>query len=338
MAEISSKAFSNYFGRYVEVKIEYFYLSIFNTIMDKPISTVTYVNDKDHNIRIAFDIEKYPNKDNKGAGTATVKLYNLNEDDLKVISDDNFNSRPVKKKITITAGYSYNKNIIYSGYINTNYVEFVNNDLVLNLFCFSYDYSKKKKNPVCTYLNQTVETIFNDVCNKYGLKLNTKGVEKTKLRELLTTKISVCITDIYELMNHIKSFGLSYYIERDTIFLSSVSKTEKPKWIINKSTGLLAAPTVLDAGIELETLLDPRLQMFDKIKIESEFAGYKLTVAQFTDTLKKLDARFNKDFYRNFYNVGFIYYLTHTGDTHSNEWKTKIRTITLKDLLDSMEI
>jgi hypothetical protein len=70
---------------------------------------------------------------------------------------------------------------------------------------------------------------------------------------------------------------------------------------LSVSSGLIGSPTTDKDGVEAECCLNPLLRIYDPVEIKSDFVN-------------------------GFYKIVSV---THSGDTHGNEWKTKIKATSL---------
>ena len=89
---------------------------------------------------------------------------------------------------------------------------------------------------------------------------------------------------------------------------------------ISASTGMIASPVVTDLGVEVTTLLNPALKVHRKIQIKSVGAGVKVGLIETRETVPTLR--------EGVYIIGEI---EHVGDTHGNDWLSKIKTFRRED-------
>lgn len=340
MAEITTKEFNQYFGRFVTLDIRFYWkdnLAGTQLLEDKS-KRITLKHNDENNVRIAFNVEKYPNANNKGAGIAHIMVYNLDNNTMELINKDD---KTIVKKIRLTAGNGSEKNeqLIFDGTINTSYVRYVDTDLIQHFWCFTYDSKKETSKSVeKNYLNQTLASVLNDYLPQVNLKLDTTQLSSNAKTIMNTNKIAgIFLKNAYDLSKKASEIlNAKVVIEDGTFKMISLDVDIDNEYLypkdsfkrVNRSNGLIQSPTVLDVGLELNMILRGDIQMFDKVFVESPYADYNLTSAQFTDVTKKIDARYAYGDYKGFYNKGFAYYVTHQGDTHENLWKTTIRTIT----------
>ena len=84
---------------------------------------------------------------------------------------------------------------------------------------------------------------------------------------------------------------------------------------ISAATGMIGSPIVTDLGIEVVTLLNPALKVHRKIKISSVGAGVKVGLIETRETIPTL--------HPGTYIIGEI---ESVGDTHGNDWLSKVKT------------
>lgn len=320
LKNISRKTFAEFFGRFVSLKLS-------KSIND----TKTFVHNNKSNVRISFDIQKYPSETETGCGTATIVIYNLDDETMKWIN--NIDNNKTKLNIELMAGNGSEKNmmLIYKGVVNTQYVSFDNNDLKQYLCCYSYQDTEGETK---TYSNVPVSMVAADVLTNNGYAragatmmansktLNNSIVKKVAVKGIAgAAKLVEQVTGVKTVLDDAKLKLLNI---KENLSTQPLSKFK----IVSRETGLINSPTVVDVGLELVTMLRPDIGMFDKIYVDVPFADYNISVAQFNDTLKKIDARYNYMDYRGFHNRGFAYYVSHQGDTHQDLWRTTIKTIT----------
>ncbi|MEE9382840.1 MAG: hypothetical protein V3V08_05440 [Nannocystaceae bacterium] len=84
---------------------------------------------------------------------------------------------------------------------------------------------------------------------------------------------------------------------------------------ISASTGMVGSPVVTDLGIEVTTLLNPSLKVHRKIEIKSVGPGITVGLIETRETVPTL--------HEGVYTIGEI---ESVGDTHGNDWLSKIKT------------
>ena len=293
-----------------------------------------------NNVRIAFDIQKYPSRGLDCNGTAKIMVYNISDEVNDLLADES-----LVKEAKLEVGYGDKIETIYNGYINTNYVSYQNNDMITYLWCFSFssvlldinfDEPYPFKAPI-TYL-KALKTVIDKLARKtlVKLKLDYRWLDKKTIDELSSKKIeNITVTVLKDMLKIIeKDFSCDYYIEDSIIYLGSF-KDEKENGLVQLSpqNGLLNNPNVTNSGLEIKTILNPKIKMFAPIKVMSDFADYSGDGYYFNDVVKKINAKYLMKF-KSFYSNSQAIYVSHVGDTHANLWETRVTTITLDESIN----
>lgn len=337
----------SYFNRHAKLTIK-FYKQDNPAKSDREVIYEHYIplnNTKVYNnVRIAFDIQKYPSRGLDCNGTAKIMVYNISDEVNDLLADES-----LVKEAKLEVGYGDKIETIYSGYINTNYVSYQNNDMITYLWCFSFssvlldinfDEPYPFKTPT-TYL-KALETVIDELSRKTSVKLKPDycWLDKKTMNELSSKKIeNITVTGLKDMLKKIeKDFSCDYYIEDKIIYLASF-KEKKENGLVQLSpqNGLLNNPNVTNSGLEIKTILNPKIQMFCPIKVMSEFADYSGDGYYFNDVVKKLNTKYLLKF-KSFYLNSQAIYVSHVGDTHENLWETRVTTITLNESINPKAI
>lgn len=297
-----------------------------------------------NNVRIAFDIQKYPSKGLDCNGTAKIMIYNISDNVNNLLANE-----ALVKEVKLEVGYGDKIETIYSGYINTNYVSYQNNDMITYLWCFSFSSVLLKINFDKPYPFKAPITYFNafkTVIDKLSkitstkLKYDTHWLDEKTKKELYSksfaNKTVMGLKDMLKMIE--KDLSCDYYIEDSTIYLGSF-KDEKKIGLVELSpqNGLLNNPNVTNSGLEIKTILNPKIKMFSPIKVMSDFADYSGSGYKFTNATQKINAKYLMGF-KSFYSNSQAIYVAHVGDTHANLWETRVTTITLDESINPKAI
>ena len=333
----------SYFNRHVKLTIKFYkqdnLIESYREVIYEhyiPLNNTKVYN----NVRIAFDIQKYPSRSTDCGGTAKIMIYNISDDINDLLANES-----LVKEVKLEVGYGDKIETIYKGYINTNYVSYQNNDMITYLWCFSFSSVLLKINfdepypfkaPI-TYL-KALETVIDKLTGKKSdkLKLDYRWLDKKTMNELSSKEIeNITVIGLKDMLKIIeKDLSCDYYIEDNIIYLASF-QDEKENGLIQLSpqNGLLNNPNVTNSGLEIKTILNPKIKMFAPIKVMSEFADYSGDGYYFNDTVKKLNAKYLLKF-KSFYLNSQAIYVSHSGDTHANLWETRVTTITLNESIN----
>lgn len=337
----------SYFNRHAKLTIKFKKQD--NLII--PFRTVVYehyipLNDTKvyNNVRIAFDIQKYPSKGLDCNGTAKIMIYNIADDINDLLANES-----LVKEVKLEVGYGDKTEVIYNGLINTSYVSYQNNDMITYMWCFSFSSVLLKKNfdkPYPFRILTTYDAALKNIINEFfrttliNLKVNTSLLDKeTKAKlysESFTNRTVMGLRDMLQMIS--KDLSCDYYVEDNIIYLGSFKEEKKLGLVeLSPQNGLLNNPNVTDSGLEIKTILNPKIKMFTPIKVMSDFADYSGSGYNFTDATKRINANYLMGF-KSFYSNSQAIYVSHVGDTHANLWETRATTITLNESINPKAI
>lgn len=103
--------------------------------------------------------------------------------------------------------------------------------------------------------------------------------------------------------------------------------------VINSATGMIGVPEQTDEGIRLRTLLNPKLKVGARIKLDNASinqtqaqASLKLDFSQF-----RFDSRTGRQIFADTQKDGlyFLYSVEHAGDTRGNEWCSDLTCLSI---------
>lgn len=113
-----------------------------------------------------------------------------------------------------------------------------------------------------------------------------------------------------------ETYGFSWgWVDSRLEIVGSVPNFPDRAVEISAATGMIGSPIVTDLGIEVVTLLNPALKVHRKIKIKSVGAGVKVGLIETRETVPTL--------HPGTYIIGEI---ESVGDTHGNDWLSKVKT------------
>ncbi|MDE2848199.1 MAG: hypothetical protein OXO51_15970 [Gemmatimonadota bacterium] len=121
-----------------------------------------------------------------------------------------------------------------------------------------------------TYAGETpVRTIFSDAVKSMGFDVGPLDLipeDATETDFTYNEETRVLLEYI------VKPYDLTYYETDGVIGVTRIgsSADDRPQGVqVNERTGMIGTPTVTDKGIRLDTLLDPRLKIDTRVRIES---------------------------------------------------------------------
>lgn len=331
-------AFDNFFDRHLKLTLMFYNSASPSYGSDKstPIRTIVleHFQPEDKNVRISFDIEYYPDSSQK-SGTAYIKIYNLN-DDLNNIICSNDDDLVVLARLEV--GHNKKLSTIFEGQLVTRHANFEDNSVVTNMWGFITDLeSLPQFSESITFgpmegIKYSWSQMLSNVATNKGLIIDDSGLGKKtrKVYEnpLWTTFTFTSLINFLECMS--KSLNIHYFLDGNLkLSLTSLDSQEidfsKCKRL-SKENGLFSDPNVTEAGLEIRCLLNPDLRPFDPIMIIADYAKLNIgSSASYNNTLRKLNSEFKKG-YKNFYSGSYILFMSHSGDTYTDMWETRIRT------------
>lgn len=333
----------SYFNRHAKLILKFYkqenLVVPFKTVMYEhyiPLNNTKVYN----NVRMSFDIEKYPSKGLDCNGTAKVLIYNISDDINDLLANES-----LVKKLELQVGYGDKTESIYKGIINTSYVTYEQNNMVTYMWCFSFSsvlLGKKyeKVYPIQKPMNyfQILRVIADDISAEIGekIQINTSCLDKEVYEQFGTGLYqNITIVGLRGILDMIsKDLSCDYYVEDNVIYIGSFKENKSLGLVeLSPQNGLLNNPNVTDSGLEIKTILNPKIKMFTPIKVIADFADYSGTAYNFTDATKRINARYTLGF-KSFYSNSQVIYVTHRGDTHENLWETNAKTVTLNESIN----
>lgn len=266
-------------------------------------------------LRISFDITKTAGR---SPNPAIVKIYNLapgNERKIKGEFDD----------VIVNAGYHGATRVIFRGNIKKLSLYPDNNDHITEIECGDGDKDLRQSIVNVTLAAGTsTAQLLDHVVGTFGT--TKKGYVVIKDRKRIRGRvISAMGPDVLD--DIAADADAKWSIQDGQLQMVPVDSTLPSEAIlINDETGMLGVPVIDDKGIVVECLLNPQLQVDGKVKLDNNTIRIKaLKQAQAkpgalkpSKAKPKVTERLDPD------GIYKIYKLQHTGDTHGNEWKSKV--------------
>lgn len=217
-------------------------------------------------LRIEFEITKslisYPN-------IAKISIYNANEDTLSALQRK-------FTRIILNVGYGTDLKVLFKGEVRNVFQEGGSINKLLTIY--SGDGEKDWKNSFFnkTYnKNVSIKTIITDLVNSFpSLTLGEIEGIPDVADNLLGSTISGKTSDILD--RYATDYGFNWSIQDEQIIITpddqALSNSEAV--LINASNGMIGSPTLTETnlgfgGVEVTTLLNPRLKPTGLFKIES---------------------------------------------------------------------
>ncbi len=222
---------------------------------------------------IDFRVEKFSNAlvDNR----ASIKVYNLREEVMDLL---NRRRLDIKEKpyttIFLSAGYDGDVSLIFRGVVINGSNYRTGPDWISDFEC--YTAKAQKESAVCdpdkhTWLMTPVSTIVNTLFS--DLNTNVPRYTSGALLALSTARplTIACSGRIDQnLAKILARYGLVYTIEDDGPFVieaAGASNEDEPSILlplVSSDTGLVGTPKITHNGVELRSLLNPKLKIFQR--------------------------------------------------------------------------
>jgi len=220
------------------------------------------------------------------------------------------------EKIVLRAGYENDLPIIFSGEIRN--ISSVRNDvdIITTLVSGTSDQSFRNTNINKVLDNpKSVEEIFRDLLVDTDLEIAEISIQAKPI--LGSVSISMRLIDaINKIAN---DYDITWHVFNDRFYAYDNKprlQTNRQVFEISSETGLLDVPILTEVGLDIKTLLEPRLHPTDLFTVQSSF----LTIVQAATPF--VEARRQRGGRQSAINI------KHSGDTHSDVWYTEIRGLT----------
>lgn len=269
------------------------------------------------NLRVKFDVVKTvdftPN-------TATIQIYNLSPNSQARISNE-------FDEVQLFAGYQGTVPQIFRGNIVRAQHYRDGNDHITTIEAADgdHDFRTAVMNETLAAGTTSSQLIDRAVASFKGVGETTKGFIDIPSTALFRGKVMSGNTrDV--LHNVAKEHGSNWSIQDgQLIFVKTNGKLPNEAVVLRSDTGLISTPEVDDKGIALTCLLNPTLRINGAVKLDNNALRYKVqkerarsvNFVEIPTTPVKLD----KD------GIYKVLRLEHLGDTHGNEWISKVECI-----------
>ena len=246
-------------------------------------------------LRVMFSIEK---KLTSSPNTCTATVYNMNE-----ASRAELQRKPVH--VTIDAGYADNIERIFRG--DLTYAESTKDgvDWATKLQLGDADRAIKHARVNRSYKGGTnLKTLVGDAAAAMGMKIPTGLSDISGIGAQFASGTTLSGTAAKELTRNLSPRGLGWSVQDGQLQILGGSDTRKDEaWLVSQDTGLIGVPefgSPIDKGkaptLSFRMLLTPGLTPGGRVQMAS---------ASLKGTFKVLS-------------------VTHTGDTHGDDWFTEV--------------
>lgn len=239
-----------------------------------------------------LDLEfSVPFDDDLEANESEVTIYNLSDTTLSRLTKG--------QKITITAGFTGDTGVIFTGYIDKVKTSYDGVDRKTTLNCVDRVSTTELKE--LTYKSGTkASTILKELINKTGTPI---AVFKVRRDHTYSDEVKID----GDLMENIKKYaevcGISVYIKQGKIYARYLKEADGLNFTLSEDTGLIGSPTEFEEevsleddkketikGYECESLLQHRFSAGGKIKLKSRNANGEYRIMSGTHTFNISEA------------------------------------------------
>ncbi len=269
-------------------------------------------------LRVKFTSDK--SVDSKAYNKTSIHIYNLNKQTRDKIEG-------INQYVLLNVGYSLDQNISLPRLTQGNLTMFKHSfeppEILTELEFADGVVISSKRISYSGKQGVTPYQVLNSICKKIGVKSNIKALEKNTLaNKAMAGGYSYAGRAADAIDELVDSIGSFWHIEDDTCtFLNDKEVLEGEIFLINEESGLIGVPTKVDdvttrsgnlkrkdkksgkkptkIGYIVHCLLNPRIRTGAAIRVQS----------------KKLNFDYQCKVER----------IEHNGDTHGNEWTSKIR-------------
>lgn len=219
-----------------------------------------------------LDVEfNIPFDDNTEANEAEIVIYNLTDSTISNIKID--------ANINVTAGYTNDTGIIFSGKVSQVKTKWVGVDKKTTISAIDSSDLKERKLASKTYAKGTKASyILKDLIGELSLPI---AEFTTKTDKTFTDSVTVEGNIKEQIEKYAKICGVSAYVLKGRVYVRDVRKGEEMNFEINADTGLIGSPEEFEEseqgedfkstakGYSCEMLLQHRLTVASKIKLKS---------------------------------------------------------------------
>lgn len=265
-------------------------------------------------LRVAFEIDK---NDGLQFNHGAITIYNLSLTTRSKIARPHPLGFPLVDpviKIRLYAGYAGEEVLLISGDILTAVNEKRGADWLTVIEIYSGLEDSTKADVEASFATATnAKTICDKLLSRLGIdikytqeaieSLNNKKVSDFSTYGLAATEASRFLQR-YDLAFTIEEGGQGLVYKEDRPRNPDASKTKENTF--SPQSGLVGTPKITRSGIELKTLLRPKLKLFDRIFVESETTRGTLGASP--------------DYSPDYHIIG----IKHLGDNRGNDWFTEL--------------
>lgn len=265
-------------------------------------------------LRIVFDVDK---NDGLQFNHGNIVIYNLSRENRAKIARPYPLGYPMIEpiiKVSLYAGYVGNEVLILSGDILSATNEKRGPEWMTTIDIYSgLDDSTKADAQVSFAIATDAKVVADKLLSELGIDIKYTPDALAEIQNKKTSDFAASGLAANEATTFLARYGLAFTIEENGQGLVYVD--ERPRNpdaaksndnTFKPTNGLLGTPKITRSGVEIKSLLRPRLKLFERIFVESETTKGSLQASP--------------DYSPDYHIIG----LRHVGDTRGDDWFTEI--------------
>lgn len=253
---------------------------------------------------------------------STFKIYNLSTATV---------SRYLKKNhlLEFSAGYVDNIGQIFIGTIINVYNVREGTDVITHILCSSGNRSREKHviNPATFARNTPAVQVIRYVVKEMGYGIEIKD-EQFRFDATFLSNYTVYQDGFDALDDLSTSFSFKWALSMNVIKIKKYDEHtssllyekagDSPPLLVNKENGMEGRPEYTEVGFNIKVRLNPKFFIGGQIEVKSDFKTFKLGVMN----LKEIPETIGDGVYT-------VWRIQYTGDTHGNDWTSKLTGFTI---------
>ena len=274
----------------------------------------------DENMWIDFSVVKFFDTTSDGLNTATVAIKNLNTKNRglieKTTADKIGSPNEELATLSLYAGYdSYD--LIFKGKIKNVGQEKLDTDIQTTIYCYDSSLDNVINKSI---KSQTVQAFFTEIAGELGVEIS---VDPKIDRVITNTSYNGDLMSVLKEMS--EDFGFYYYMDNETLFISSTTADITQEKTISRQNGLVGIPQISSKGAFINMMLDGTVSIGDYINLDAEFGDFNIGNLNFTSGV--LSGTTASSLAKKFSGINGQYYIKqveHIGQSRGDLFLTKL--------------
>jgi hypothetical protein len=258
-------------------------------------------------LRMRFEIEKTTRS---SFNTLQLEIYNLKQSTRARLEENS-------ESLLLVGGYADNPQTIYDGQIRRSFSTRDGPDWVTTVHGGDQYAALRQATISKSYAaGQPVKLLLQEVAESFGLTVAPLIQNADDLGAILGA-YSMSGSSAVVMDTLTESYGLKWAVQDGRLEVVGALDTinDTAAVVISPATGMIGSPVVTDAGVEVNTLMNPLIRPWRRIKIISDAEATNIDFLQFRKAVPVLSD--------GTYPVASV---RHRGDTRANEWVSEVTT------------